>query len=202
MARNHTALGLLIMASVCAYSQSVSACNERSVCVYWDSEISDNDVGEDYLIEDKIRARGARITLIRPAPEPPISTFLDQNGCLSFETQYAYGHKLLLYADAWIGTTDPVRIYAQRQETDDGPIETDFVWIIDLQGLAPDDVVTVPIKADATDPIAPLMAIATGTMYRLSEEGLLPPAPPFHVHSVPGLEGECTICRFWDPGGA
>jgi len=178
MARNHTTIGSLLMVSLWAYSRPVSACNERSVCVYWNSEISDNDVGEDYLIDDDIRARGARVTLMRPVPEPPISTFLDENGCLSFETQYAYGHKLLVYADAWIGTTDPVRIYAQRQETIDGPIETDFVWIVDLQGLAPDDTVTVPIKADATDPIAPLMAIATATMYRLSEEGLLPAAPP------------------------
>ena len=144
--------------------------------------ITDNDVGEDFLLEDKVPARGTRVTLMRPVPEPPLRTFLDQEGCLTFESQYAYGHKLVVYADAWVGHVepgppDPVQLRVGRQEMDGGNYETDFFWIVDVDEIAPNSVVEVSFEWQKTDPIVPIMAVATEVLHRFAQLEVLPPEP-------------------------
>ncbi|MBZ5708412.1 hypothetical protein [Nannocystis pusilla] len=177
MARIRTILPIFIASLAFAAPSIASACQARTLCVNWETEIIDNGFGEDLLLEDKVRARGARVLLLPPAPEPPLSTLLDQEGCLTFETQYANGHKLVVFAEAWVGEPDPVRIHAQRQDVQEGAIETEFIWIVDLHNLSPNDVVEFSIHGTALDPIAPLMAVATDVMHRFSELDVLPPAP-------------------------
>lgn len=180
MARIRPTLSLALAGLVLAAPRLASACQPRTICVNWETEITDDGFGESYVLNDKVRARGAKVTLIPPAPEPPLATFLDQSGCMTFETQFAYGHKLVVYAEAWVGLLpEPVHIRMRRQEKKDDGYQTDFFWIVDLHGLAPNDAVEFPIKGEAKDPIVPLMAITTEVMHRLGPSpGQLDVHPP------------------------
>lgn len=171
------ALPLTLASLILAAPRVASACQPRTVCIRWDTEIIDNGFGEGIVLEKTIPARGARVTLLRPPPETPFSTFLDEEGCMTFETQFAYGHKLIVHGEAWVGWYDlngPIHILTQRQMIK-GDTTSGFVWPIDLQGLAPDDVVEVSIHTEKDDPIAPLLALSTEVMYRLDKLGVLPP---------------------------
>lgn len=176
MARLRSSLLLALSGVVLAYPEEASACEQRTICFNWTPTIIDNDVGEDFLIEDKFPARGTRVMLMRPVPEPPLHTFLDQEGCLTFESQYAYGHKLAVYGDAWVGDP-PVHLRVARQEVYEGDYTTDFIWFVDVDEIAPNSVVEVTFEWEATDPIAPLMAVATELLHRFDDLQILPPPP-------------------------
>lgn len=184
MARTRTFLPFALVGLALAAPRLASACHPRTICVKWETQITDNGFGEDFVFEevpgeDKILApaRGAKVQLIPPAPEPPLSTFLDQEGCLTFETQFAHGHKLLVYAEAWVGSPDPVQIRMERQEVFQGAFLTDFFWIVHLHGLVPNDTTEFVIPGEEKDPIVPLMALSTEVMHRFDELDVLPPPP-------------------------
>lgn len=174
-----TALPLAIVGIIAVSSRVASACHPRTVCLRWGTEIIDDEFGE-YVLGETIPARGTKVQLFPPPPEPPLTTFLDQEGCLTFHSQYAYGHKIMVYNEAWIGSLDPlemVQIRVTRQYTANGATQSDFMWPVDLHGIAPNDVVPVTIDTEQIDPIAPLMAIATAVMHRFYELDVFPPTP-------------------------
>lgn len=160
---------------------AASACSSRTVCVTWKSQIQDDDVGESVVLGEAIPARGAKVTLIPPTPEHPVNTFLDQDGCVTFETQYAYGHKLIVHNEAWVGTLDPLDLTRVRviREPERFEYQEDFIWVVDLHGLAPDDTVNVSIEPEEGDPIGPLMAVSTAVMHQFYELDIMPSAPYF-----------------------
>lgn len=174
MARLTTLLPLALSGLVLAAPELASACNPRTICVQWTPTITDNDVGENYLLEDRFPARGTRVMLMRPVPEPPLHTFLDQEGCLTFDSQFAYGHKLVVYGDAWVGNP-PINLRVARQEAMDGEYTTDFLWVVDVTEIAPNAVVDVTFEWQETDPVVPIMAVATEVLHRFHELNILPP---------------------------
>jgi len=174
MARLTTLLPLALSGLILAAPELASACNPRTICVQWTPTITDNDVGEVYLLEDRFPARGTRVMLMRPVPEPPLHTFLDQEGCLTFDSQFAYGHKLVVYGDAWVGNP-PINLRVARQADQDGEYTTDFFWVVDVTEIAPNAVVDVTFEWQETDPVVPIMAVATEVLHRFHELNILPP---------------------------
>ncbi len=167
------ALPIVVAALAFVGPQVAWACHEATVCLKWQAKFNDDMHGLELAPMEQVPARGARFTLVRPAPEPPLSGVLDQDGCVTFDTQFGYGHKILVYAEAWVGERDvvankyPVHI-TTRSDGDDGP----FFWLVDLVGLAPNDSVTYPIPNETSDPVAQLIAAATEIIYRLGSPRL------------------------------
>lgn len=154
-----------------AASGEASACNTTTICLRWAADFVDNDFGEDYTLADDTPAAGARVSIIRPSPEPPLSMFLDDQGCAEFETQFALGHKMVVYADAVIG--DPLVRVRPFRSVEDQNANQQYFWIVDVQGLAPGDVVYQTIVKDGDDPIVPMMAAATAVLQRFDALGLI-----------------------------
>lgn len=149
--------------------QVVSACHDVKFCVRWDPNLIDEGFGDSYTVGGY--AYGARVTLIPPPPEQPLDTILDDSGCLAFKTQFAYGHKVLVYAEAWVGTPAVhIRAFAEGTQNAAPPP----FWIVDLTGVAADDVVTHTVYKEGIAPISSLMATATNVISRLSELDVLP----------------------------
>lgn len=93
---------------------------------------------------------------------------------LEFETQFAYGIKMRVYAEALLGQDDNIYIRAYNHTDVDelNAIEVDLDtsaehwYTVDLQGLASGDVVEVPLPLhDATS----LLAYAAQTVYRVDQ---------------------------------
>lgn len=170
MARLRNVLPLALAALGYAAPQIAWGCHTATICFKWQVDFLDNGVGEDYYSYAGLTpARGARTVLLRPAPEPPIERFLDQEGCMTFETQFAYGHKAMVYSEAFVG--DPaVHITASRDRVPGGGVEElEFVWEVDVHGVAANDVVELPIKPHEKDPFPPLMGGVTEAIYRLGQ---------------------------------
>jgi len=104
MARIHKILPIVLSGLAYSTPRGASACHDVTLCLNWQANVNDDGFGEPSFVGDKVRASGARIMLIRPSPEPPLSGFLGQDGCMTFKTQFAYGHKVVVYAEAWVGT--------------------------------------------------------------------------------------------------
>ncbi len=189
-------LPIVLAAGVLAAPQIASACHNVTVCLNWQPKLIDEGFGEVYLLGETVRARGARVTFIRPAPEPPLSGILGQDGCMTFETQFAYGHKVVVYAEAWVGTP-AVYLHAHRKPLAMKTEQPPGFWLVDLHGMAPDDVVEALIGDEKTDPISPLMAVATEVIARLGELDVIPEGSPelkfvFKDYWA-GAEGSCGL---------
>lgn len=190
------AVGCVVVLS----SSRAHACHTTTACIHWNAGFNDNGFGEDYGLDDTVPASGTRVTIIRPPPEPPISAFLDSNGCISFETEYNYGLKAVVYADAVVGGVH-IRPFASPQEQADDVV---YEWEVDLHGLAPDpqpvdappaavvtnyDIQLDPAQnAGAFVPIPTMMAAATVALarYATPELDAIPPDPaPLHLVFTP-----------------
>lgn len=150
-------------------------CLDATVCVRWESKLVDLEYGTREM-NPLVPASGARITLIRPSPEPPLVGILDPEGCLSFETSHASGHKLLVRAEAWIGE-DPVHIRTARFKVKNENAEPPAVWVLHVNGLIDDMVKTVDVPDDDSSPFPSLMAVATEVMLRFFELDVIPLDP-------------------------
>ncbi len=187
-------LPIVLAAGVLAAPQIASACHNVTVCLNWQPKLIDEGFGEVYLLGETVRARGARVTFIRPAPEPPLSGILGQDGCMTFETQFAYGRTCGLCRG--VGRNPGgVSLHAHRKPL---AMKTSCpFWLVDLHGMAPDDVVEALIGDEKTDPISPLMAVATEVIARLGELDVIPEGSPelkfvFKDYWA-GAEGSCGL---------
>lgn len=196
------ALPIVLAGFAFAAPQVASACEPRKICFHWLAAINDDGFGIE--IGKEVRASGARITLIRPAPEPPVVGFLDEEGCMAFESQFAEGHKAVVYADAWVGTPrQRIRAFWQRFETTTFNLDKSPYWVVDLVGLAPNDndVVPFPINdKDDANPVAVLMAILTAVMNRFDELGVIPLVPPAGGYPLIGFPGVTAFAKNWEGG--
>lgn len=164
-------------------ANTASACHETTVCFYWDAAFDDSNVGEDYLTNGPVPASGARIVLLRPPPETPLTRSLDTDGCITFDTQYSYGHKALVYADAVIGG---VRLLPALNDSDQ-PLGAwapqSLVWETHLQGLEAGGsavgMVSAEVGLDQGElnvRMLPIFAAATATLRRFEDLGVMPPS--------------------------
>ncbi|MFO0631761.1 MAG: hypothetical protein U0168_02820 [Nannocystaceae bacterium] len=164
-------------------ANTASACHETTVCFYWDAAWDDSNVGEDYLTSGPVQASGARVVVLRPPPETPLTSSLDTDGCITFDTQYSYGHKALVYADAVIGG---VRLLPALDNNSQDPssqaVPQTLFWEVDLQGLEAGGsaigLASAEISLDQGDlhvRMLPIFAAATATMRRFEELGVMPP---------------------------
>jgi hypothetical protein len=166
-----------------------SACNTTTVCFQWITEFTDSsefdeEDREDYLIEPEVPARGARVEIIRPAPEDMIMTTLNRSGCVTFATQYANGHRAKIYTDSVIGG---VRLraawgdYNVTNSTDERPSYPGYFVEVDLQSLEPQEALTVPLTTNSDwvaindrAEVAPLYAASVAILSRIDDLGLIP----------------------------
>jgi hypothetical protein len=160
------------------------ACHPTTACFHYVADFHDDDIGETVPLGNLVRAVGARVTIVRTAPETPIVTTLDDEGCVTFDTQFSYGHKAILHADAIVGG---VRIRPSLTATDptdwDFPVEYEpYIWEVHLHGLAEGDTTDVlvlnEVGLDPLDPAGralPMMASATATLQRFVDLDIMPP---------------------------
>ncbi|HNI35928.1 MAG TPA: hypothetical protein PLV93_11035 [Microthrixaceae bacterium] len=164
-------------------ASTASACQPTTVCFYWDAAFDDSNVGEDYFKSGPVQASGARVVLLRPPPETPLTSSLDSDGCITFDTQYSYGHKALVYADAVIGG---VRLLAAFDNNAMDPtsqaVPQTVFWEAHLHGLEPGGsaigIAGAEIGLDQEDlrvRMLPIIAAATATMRRFEDLGVMPP---------------------------
>lgn len=173
------------------------ACHETTVCFAWGAGFTDNDFGEDYALEDEVPARGARVVIIRPAPEPPLSTWLDGAGCTTFDTQYAYGHKAIIHADAIVGSVR-IRPFANEEDEQD---DITYHWEVDLQGLAEFGNAPVVVTNSDVDgdpetlvPLVPMMASATAVIGRFDDLGMIPAPANLALRFTPSTANARCFC--------
>jgi hypothetical protein len=89
-----------------------AACeNAQRFCVgYATMNLEDNDMGEAIPLADIVAGSGARVTIIRPPPEPPLSGHVGTDGCIDVPTQFAGGHRLVVEREALLGEGQDVRV--------------------------------------------------------------------------------------------
>lgn len=174
------ALPILLATLAFAAPRLAFACHNVTFCLKWQPHLIDEGFGDAYPVAG--HAYGAKFTLIRPAPEPPLSGFLGDDGCMTFETQFAYGHKVVVYAEALIGTP-AVHIRAFKRNPDLS-VEPPPAWIIDLHGLAADDIVEQTLPVEKSEPFSSLMAVTTHVMSRFSHLDVMPPADASHTLDI------------------
>lgn len=162
--------GLVVLAASCTYATFAApahACETAQICASWTQVPNDDAPFGDLVTGEEYPARGARMRVIRPYPEPALEMFLDENGCGSFDTQFAAGHKALLFSEAvlGIGTGGLVHIktYESEAQKDD---DTDSFVAVDVPSIPEDWTVTVTAPADAEHRIE-LLATATEVVHRL-----------------------------------
>ncbi|MFO0636954.1 MAG: hypothetical protein U0168_29335 [Nannocystaceae bacterium] len=163
-------------------ARTASACKPTTVCFYWEAAWDDSNVGEDYLTSGPVEASGARVVLLRPPPETPLTSSLDTEGCITFDTQYSYGHKALVYADAVIGGVRLLPAINNNTDVTNRAVPRTLFWEVHMQGLEPNGsapaMVAAEIGLDQGDPhvrMLPIFAAATATLRRFEQLGVMPP---------------------------
>ena len=180
------------------------ACHDTTVCLSWAGEFEDGPYGT-YGVTSGVAAIGAHIVIIRPSPEPPLNGFLDDSGCITFQTEYEYGHKAVVYAEAVVGNVH-IRPFIG---SDDLGAVVDYHWEIDLQGLGPDSLAAGFITNDdvAMDPavnpndyvpLVPMMASATLALGRLPMiwRLLIPNVAEVDLVFNPAMGGAACHCGY------
>jgi hypothetical protein len=109
---------------------SAADCLDVKVCVRWKATLVDHDHG-NISLPTAVPAVGTVVTLLRPAPEEPVAGVLDAEGCLSFQTQFADGHKLIIKAEAEIGEPNNVHLTTSRKATSIANVEPSPIWLRD-----------------------------------------------------------------------
>lgn len=166
----------LLAVGVCGIvaPRRAEACEPVTLCAEWEIELEDGGWGE-HVTGSSVPARGARMTIIRPSPEPPLGVFLDNEGCVTFETQYAVGHKAVLYNEAFYDELVHVRVFEIPEEVQSGALHE---WAVDIPAIGDDDEIeiTVPITgAWNQGSISSFLGVATETLHRL--ESMSPGLP-------------------------
>ncbi len=153
-----------MVAVMLALPTPAAACESVKLCAHWALDLEDGPWG-DYLTGPSVPARGARMTIIRPAPEPPLGVFLDDQGCVTFETQYSVGHKALIYNEAVVNDRIHVKVF---ESEDDIQMDETHFWIVDIPEISVGEeiVVPVPVSMDAGG-ITNMLGTATETLHRL-----------------------------------
>lgn len=174
--------GGLLVIGVCGVvaPRQAEACEPVTLCAEWEIELEDGGWGE-HVTGSSVPARGARMTLIRPSPEPPLGVFLDNDGCVTFETQYAVGHKAVLYNEAVYDGLIHVQVFSSDIEQQANTVHE---WAIDVPviGDGDDVMVTVPVSAGGElGAISSMLGTATETLHRLHQ---LPPGLPNQARSL------------------
>ncbi len=145
-------------------------CEPVDLCVHWSVTLQDGGTG-DHLTEATVPARGNRVTIIRPAPEPPLGLFLDNEGCAQFETQFAAGHKIIVYNEAVYDSYTHIRAFASEDEIEEG---TTHVWPVHVGIIGDNDDINAVIDADEEN-LQNLMGVSVETLHRLNlQPGGLP----------------------------
>ena len=173
-AARRSARAILLPALVAwALPATAEACHDVRVCVWFDvSETDDLSVG-DYMTDELTPARGVRVTVVPPAPEPPMGTFLEPDGCIDLETQYTFGLTLVLHAEALLGQNDNIWIRAFDKSTvsptGDGvggvvDDSEEYTLPIHINGVADEDEVDVVVPPSN---FASILAYTVETVYRL-----------------------------------
>jgi hypothetical protein len=174
------AAGLLAVAT----PTSAEACREVPMCVTIEASLEDAIFGT--LMGHPWPARGMRVTVIRPYPEAPLSMYLDQEGCTSFESQFHAGFQFLIYPEAILGGSDNIRIKAYRIG-ENGTVNPD-----PEAPTTPDFVVAEPVT-DANNEIAlsipysdvwSVMAVATHVIHRVDTASGLGTSPLTGDHEL------------------
>jgi hypothetical protein len=163
------------------------ACEMIQLCVNW-AQLENEDQGYgDLFIELESPARGARVTLIRPYPEPALGMFLDADGCGSFDSQFVTGHKAIIYTESVLGFGTGgqfhIRTYASNESmVNDSP----GMVVVDIPSIPEDWRVEVDVP-DSGLQLITLQATATEIIHRL--------------HSLDGslLTGGRTLKIWLDP---
>ncbi|MCX4241802.1 hypothetical protein [Paraliomyxa miuraensis] len=165
-----------IIACSASVPSSALACNEtQRLCVEYALDL-DDDWDPASEIGSVIPARGARVTVFRPPPEPPLGFYLDEDGCADFPTQFAAGHKVVVHPSALLGSGQNFIVTSHDWQLDPNQ-STDFDSITSLidEDLDPsprgfcnvgpaDDADTI-ICTTGPSEISNLMAIATYTIH-------------------------------------
>jgi hypothetical protein len=175
MAYKPKSLPIALAGLTLAAPQIASACHNVTLCFAWPAELEDQEYGEAHIVGEEVPAHGARVTLIRPPPEVALNRILDDNGCVTFETQFAFGHTAVLYAEAWIGSNTTTWHFKTLFEESPDQIEKEpRNWVAFVPGIAQEDLVNLDVKPNESLPIAEIMAITTVIMKRFVELGVLP----------------------------
>lgn len=154
---------VLALAGVLLVPAAAQGCDSVDLCVHWSVDLHDGGTGE-YLTDVTAPARGNRITIIRPVPEPPLGMFLDNEGCAQFDTQFAAGHKVVVYNEASYDGLIHVRAFKDKDEIAAG---TTHVWPVHVGVIGDDDEIDVVVEVDA-DHLQNVMGVSVETLYRLS----------------------------------
>lgn len=177
MKRNNTQ-GLIFVGIIFAGTlipQSADACHEVNVCVRFKVEANDLTVGD---LPDvgvfwgggpiNLEARNVRVLLVPPVPEPPFEAILDDEGCFLFDTEWVWGHKLLVYPQAFHGDSQNIRSTGYGTYSDLLSDTADAPWFVDLKNLV--EGADVNVYLDADDGGKRLFAWANWIIGRLEDE--------------------------------
>lgn len=161
-----TLAGVGIVGAALLAPQTARACHTVEICVEWTVDLDDGPIG-DHLTELTTPARGNRVMIIRPVPEPPLGLFLDNEGCVEFETQFAAGHKVIAYNEAVYDQYTHVRAFGSDDELDDGTVS---VWEAHVPVIGDGAGVKVNIEIDA-DQLANLMGVSIAALHQFNSVG-------------------------------
>lgn len=93
-----------------ALPSTALACHEVTLCVEFTvagDDVAIGDLPEQTAGEVTIPARGVRVWVIPPVPEPPFEKIIESvNGCFTYNTQFASGHKVIVHPEAFLGDID------------------------------------------------------------------------------------------------
>lgn len=153
------------------------ACHPTRLCMQLPVQLDDAEDGT-LPYDDYLPARGVRVTIFRPPPEPPLGVYLDEDGCVEFDTQYNAGLKLLWYPEAVLGAANGnnvrVKAFESLQDQVDDAIYPEGV---DVPAIPDDAMVQLDVPpADLEDPLDTIrrnqltnaLAVAVNVIHRLN----------------------------------
>lgn len=159
-----TTLGLAALWA--SENEAHAGCNEITVCVNLEVEGDDSLTG-DYATGQTVPARGLRTILTPPAPESAKQLYLDDNGCVTFESDYNYGFKLAVYAEAFLGPSHHIRLRVFETEDEannPGNYPVEPMAVLHLGGAANGDTITRDIPLTT---LTNMLGYASAAIYRI-----------------------------------
>jgi hypothetical protein len=191
--------------SIAGVARTAQACDQtQHLCVAYQVDLDDDDPetgwGGSISLGPKAPARGVRITIIRPPPEPPLGLYLDDEGCVDFPTQFAAGHKVLVHPSAILGPSKNIRIsmfdWTMVPGVNDNGLPFFSIAENNVEPTASDVCLVGPVADGAdihcdvpTSDVVNLMAIATHTIHRLTSlaGNVLTDADELRIVRVPSV---------------
>lgn len=170
-----TIIGVAIVTGGVLLPRVARACHEVNVCVKLGTVgTTDADAG-DYpeplgMTEVEIDGPHLRVAVIPPVPEDPFEVVTDENGCFSFSTQWVWGHKLLVYPDAFHGDSDNIRVTAYETWTDMEAGIPHKPWPVDLHHMSENATAVVVVDIKEDDVSGRIFAWSNWIVSRLEDE--------------------------------